>query len=299
MVWRCLCIQPSRCWWESCRRPRHHSQCSPLKDEPTALPVWASGWEGWAASTREESHLPPHGAAGVSQQGHDNWAASASPSLQPMGLQGHPLPPTRELLFPPELAAVLLLNLRSLTRGGATFLSACCASRMNQHCLQGWRSAAWHVKPWRCVTCSPGSLLWPVKVSRSCRGSPTLLQKHLPAGARRKALCAPVREGGRAWLTLFWVFKSVPLVPSTTERYIFMMSGMAPLFQLLPRPSCCRRLKRDERAVTCLTNRTQRWGWVDCSTQAEIQICWSKGKPGGLHRAVQESPWKWPGWYLN
>lgn len=75
--------------------------------------------------TREGSHLPPCGAAGVSQQGHDNRAASASPSLRLMGLQGHPLPPTRELLVPPELAAALLLNLRSLTRGGATFLSAC------------------------------------------------------------------------------------------------------------------------------------------------------------------------------
>lgn len=45
---------------------------------------------------------------------------------------------------------------------------------------------------------------------------------------RKKALCAPAREGGRAWLTLFWDFKSVPIVCSATKRYISMISGVTP-----------------------------------------------------------------------
>lgn len=65
--------------------------------------------------------MPSHGAAGVSQQGHNGQAASASLSLELMALQGHPVPPSQDLLAPPELSASLLLNLRSLTSGGATF----------------------------------------------------------------------------------------------------------------------------------------------------------------------------------
>jgi len=69
-------------------------------------------------------YFPPHSAAEVPRQGHNSWAVGASPSLELMALQGHPLPLPRELLVPPGLTASHLLNLRSLTGGGATCLSA-------------------------------------------------------------------------------------------------------------------------------------------------------------------------------
>lgn len=157
---------------------------------------------------------------------------------------------------------------------------------MSERCLQGWYSAPGCAEQSGRATCSPGSLLGQAKVSISCRGRITPLQMHLPHCAVEKALCASVREGGTAWLTL-----SLGIPGSQCHGKVYFhakWSGL--LFQLLLRPRCDWRLKRGERTVMCFTQRIYRWGWVDHLIHSENQIRRSKGKT--VDQAAQQSPWK-------
>lgn len=277
MAWMCLCIQLSRCSWGCCDIPGIIPCAHSIKTDPWyCLSQWVGGLGG---THQKRGHIDTQWCCrGVLT---DGWCLCRNRFFAPI-----------QVLVPPELTASLLWNLRSLTHGGATFLSACWASRMSEHCLQGWYSAAGHAEQSGCATCSPGSLLCQVKVFISCRGRITPLQMHLPHCAVQKALYASVREEGRQGWPCLWV----SLVHSAIERYIFMLSGVALLFQLLPRPRCYWRLKRGERTAMCFTKRMQRWGRIDCLMHAEIQIQ-SKGK--AADQAAQQSPWKWPGYCLN